>query len=178
MPSRPLVGVVFALVLATGCGGGSSPSAPTPAPSTTTPTTPTTPTALTADSLKGDYTLTLGNAPTCPTLTASTAVGMIATSLGPIGGFAIGIFDRTPLQSGITVGGMTGTTSGTTITSNIDIIYDGDLAVPRNSTVWRAKGQMTASVSGTTISGTLNGMFGASYNGCVATNHTITLTKR
>jgi hypothetical protein len=85
--------------------------------------------------------------------------------------------DRTPLSSqnySLSMGSMIGSVSGTSVTTNIDMIY---VLRSTGDTSWRISGQFTGTASGTTITGTLNGLFGRGFDGCRASNHPMTFRR-
>jgi hypothetical protein len=155
-----VVMLVTLSVAMSSCGGGSS-SSPT-APTTVTVVPP----AATAVDISGAYSLAMRNSPSCPAFSASTPVRIIQI------GSAIGITDNSSLNSGITAGGMTGILTGSALSTRIDLIFNN------GTTIWSARGQMSGTASGGTVSGTVNGLLGAGFSGCNAANHSVVLTRQ
>lgn len=133
--------------------------------STATPTSASTANAQVA----GNYTVTVRNAPTCPTVTRSWSVTVTQSG----GTLAV---NMTP-PSGSTFGGSAfagGTVSGNTVSFVAVAVIEQ--SVTSGNVLFSMNGQMTGTASGTTISGTLNGQLGTGIAGCTAVNHSVTFT--
>jgi len=172
---------------ATACGGQgeSSPTAPSgpattsgtsvaggarPPATVTPPVSPTAPASSTPASIAGNYTMSIRSAPTCPSASRDYAV--------------------TITQSGstIAINGPNTSTSNSLVYSTFfgGTVTDSRMSVwlvvsewHSNSAGFSVSGEIRTSVNGSTLTGTLNGEFGASmYVGCTAVNHLVTFTRR
>lgn len=169
LKSKFLVSAIAAMV---GCGGGSNtPTTPTPVVATPVTSPVTTPSG--PANINGNYTLTMQTAPSCSALTVTWPMRFNQTG----GFFGLIENDQTPLSSqnySLTMGGMIGSVSGTSVSTNIDMIY---VLKSTGDASWRVSGQFTGTASGTTITGTLNGLFGRGFDSCRASNHPMTFRR-
>ena len=147
--------VVLAALVACACGS-SAPSTNPSAPSSATPT-----------NIAGTYTLTIQTSSVCTQLPSQFRTRTYAATITQNGAaFAVNLSGNFAVQQ------LTGTVTGTTITAVGGFVEE--------ATAFGMQGELHGTVSGSTISATLNGLFfvGGFGGGCNATDHRFSFTRR